>query len=298
MSRKIPPQLSWSSVLLTTLIFSSYAGANDESVKKYRDYTPAQMKELPDGVFSTMPMNYIIAARRGLAPGADLMFARELNLLMYSGTADYLNAVKAFQSDLGEKPTGQLTVWQIDELEERAGLQRLAPVLFPDGFVSFQTEFSAVVQGTLTMLHENIAFPINHVYISCSKSQKYCEMRQLNLIVPDDSGWGQNYQVVEGDSQIFEIDKWTKTEIHGSSTGGDSCRTTSLKFNFAKNEFSMVTRNGVGDCAAVPKLKTPREVRIVDGRKIIEDEFKKVDAAAFKVLSSEFRKRVDAVNSK
>ena len=43
-----------------------------------------------------------------------------LNTLMYNGLADYEGAWRAFQADLGEDATGELTVGQISTLLYRA----------------------------------------------------------------------------------------------------------------------------------------------------------------------------------
>ena len=81
-------------------------------------------------------MMFIFATQRALANDSKLAFAADLNALMYPGITDYDAAVKAFQTDLGEKPTGILTVWEIHKLTERAETQRLGTVLFPTNFFS------------------------------------------------------------------------------------------------------------------------------------------------------------------
>lgn len=44
------------------------------------------------------------------------------------------------------------------------------------------------------------------------------------------------------------------------------------------------------------KLAKPRIAQIVDGKKIIEAKFAEVQKAAYNVLSSAFRKRIEALN--
>ncbi len=56
----------------------------------------------------------------------------ELNALMYPGLHDFEGAVKLFQKDLGDEPTGILTVWQIHNLQKRAEMQKLGQLIFPD----------------------------------------------------------------------------------------------------------------------------------------------------------------------
>ena len=60
------------------------------------------------------------------------------------------------------------------------------------------------------------------------------------------------------------------------------------------------TRNAGGDCklplgGELERLPKPRVAQIVDGEKIIKEKFVELQQAAYKVLASEFRKRVDAI---
>ena len=79
---------------------------------------PQQLKSVPDDERQkNVPLMYIFAAQKGLAPDAKLAMAMDLNVLMYAGVNDYQAAVKAFQKDIGESATGILTVSQIQELK-------------------------------------------------------------------------------------------------------------------------------------------------------------------------------------
>ncbi|HHZ83491.1 MAG TPA: hypothetical protein EYN18_08185 [Nitrospirales bacterium] len=159
--------------------------ADEKAVQKYRNYTPQQIKNLPEEVVDrALPMMYLFAAQRGLSVDSELLFGMELNVLMYPGLHDYKAAVKAFQADLGDEPTGVLTVWQIHNLEQRSDMQKLSKVGFPEIFFGVKTDDGASVQGTMVFIDEKIAWPINHVKVSCVKSQNYCRLDQINLTVP------------------------------------------------------------------------------------------------------------------
>jgi hypothetical protein len=169
---------------------ASTAFADDKEVQKYRNYTPQQLERLDEKVQnSEVPMMFIFAARKGLSKGAELRFAMDLNVLMYSGVHDYPTAVKAFQADLGEAPTGVLTVWQIHQLEQRSEMQKLSRVLFPDNFISFKQAGYATVEGTLTIIDDRIAWPINHVNVQCYKDDGYCQLSEMDLAVPNKNSW-------------------------------------------------------------------------------------------------------------
>ena len=49
--------------------------------------------------------------------------------------------------------------------------------------------------------------------------------------------------------------------------------------------------------ASIPKLKKPRISQIVDGKKIIQKEFNAIAKAAFNVLSSDFRTKIEKLLS-
>ena len=188
--------------------------ADEDAVKKYRNFTPEQIKALPESeLHKSVPMMYSLAARTGLAIDSNLLFAMELNRLMYPGIGDYESAVKAFQRDLGDPPTGVLTVWQIHMLEQRSEMQKLSRVLFPDQFSSWIQDGVAEVQGAMTILGDNIMWPINHVTVSCYKAEAYCRLDRVSIDVPDEKSWGQNYQVIEDMPEFYTVANWAADSI-------------------------------------------------------------------------------------
>jgi len=291
------------SILLICLFVIISTHADEKSVQKYRNYTPQQIKNLPEKLISSdVPMMYTAAAQRGLSEGSELLFGMELNRLMYPGLHDYKTAVKAFQADLGDQPTGVLMVWQIHNLEQRSDMQKLARVLFPDQFSSFKTDDYASIQGTMIIIDEKIAWPINHVKVKCYKKDNYCQLDQIQVSVPDDKSWSQNYHVMENDAEYYEISRWGQDSIDAvPRETGSGCRTTSMNLNFKTKEFYYITRNAGGKCEALgvtlDKLPKPRVAQIVDGTKIIRDEFAKIEKAAYDVLASDFRKKVDKLST-
>ena len=277
---------------------------DNAGVGKYRNYTPEQLRELPEETISSeVPLMYRFAAQRGLSDGAELLFGMELNTLMYPGLHNFEEAVKAFQEDLGDKQTGILTVWQIDNLQQRAEMQKLGRLNFPNQWSSLKLDDLALVQGTVTILDERIAWPINHVKINCYKQSSSCLWDQINVSVPDEDSLLQSYHVIEASPDFYDIILWTENEIEATPSGSTpaACRTTSLSLNFKTKEFYQITRNAGGDCEALgvmfEPLDKPRISQIVDGGEIISEEFTKVEQAAFDVLSSDFRKQVSKLIS-
>lgn len=148
---------------------------------------------------------------------------------MYPGISDYAQAVKQFQSDLGDKPTGIFTVYQIYQLQYRSELQSLSTINFPDMFSSYKDDSYAIVEGILKIIDDKIAWPINHVKVYCHKNEKYCHFEQVYAVVPDKNSWAQTLTVVQDSPETFYIDKWSENSIDASSPEeGDKCRVTSL----------------------------------------------------------------------
>ena len=74
-----------------------------------------------------------------------------------------------------------------------------------------------------------------------------------------------------------------------------------MNLNFKTKEFYYITRNAGGECevlgVTLDKLSKPRIAQIVDGSKIIRDEFARIEKAAYDVLASDFRKRVNKLSA-
>lgn len=291
-------------VFLLTAFLTSISSADEAAVKKFKDFTPEQIRKLPEKVIQgELPIMYSQAASRGLSEGSELLFGMELNLLMYPGIHDYDRAVRAFQRDLGDQQNGTLTVWQIHNLEQRAAMQKLGRLLFPERFSSTKNDEFASVTGTVIIVDEKIAWPINHVRVRCGRQQNYCEVDQLSISTPSMTSWSQNYYVGLHDTEYYPITRWDSQSIDaGPLVTSGECRTTSLNLNFKTQEFYYVTRNAGGNCESLgiefEKLSKPRISQIVDGSKIIPGEFSKVEKAAYDLLSSEFRSRVEKLNAR
>jgi hypothetical protein len=201
---------------------------------------------------------------------------------------------------LGEPETGVLTVGQIADLDYRAGLQSLNSVGFPKFFYNAIYPDYANLTGTVTMLDDRIAYPINYVEVSCYKNGMYCEYDQIVLTLPTKGDWGQSYTVQQFDTETYDIARWEGDEIDAvasNPTNTPRCRANHLNFNFRTKEFYEITRNDGGSCdvlgTELPKLEKPRVSQIVDGEEIYTREFAALRQKAYEVLASSFRSRVD-----
>lgn len=279
------------------LIVAPIALGDEAAVSKYRNYSPRQIAALPDAERqSSVPMMYLFAAQRGLAEGSELYFGMQLNALMYSGVHDYEAAVRAFQKDLGDQVNGVLTVWQIDQLEYRAGLQKLSSVGMPEGLVEYRTDAVASIDGTFVILGEQIAYPVNYVKVRCDRAESQCRVDQVYLALPTKKSWVQTYHVQQFDPEYYTITNWSADAVDAVPAGTPGkCRTTTLNLNFRTKEFYEIARNTGGDCEVMgtklPKLEKPRISQIVDGKDVYEREFQQLQESAFKALASDFQRK-------
>ncbi|UVK39380.1 hypothetical protein LHFGNBLO_000742 [Mesorhizobium sp. AR10] len=162
----------------------------------------------------------------------------------------------------------------------------------------------ASVKGTLQILDERIAYPINNVAITCDRVRGTCDYRQIALTLPDENSWTQSYSVGQVANETYRITRWDGNQIDAVPYENTACRTNQLSLNFATKEYLEIARNNTaGDCATalggtLPKLEKPRVSQIVDGSKITDAEFKRINDEAYGFTSSAFRKKIDALKSK
>lgn len=219
---------------------------------------------------NSVPMMFIGAANLAMSETGDLVIQAHLNTLMYNGLADYDGAKRAFQADLGEESTGELTVWQIHTLGYRASRSNMTYVsFFPFDFGGAITDSWAYVKGTAKILDEKIAYPINHVVIECDRAEGVCEYRQIALMLPDEQSWTQSYHVGEIADDTYRITRWENSQIDAVPHNHTACRINQLSLNFVTKEFFEIARNNTsGDCetslgVALPRLERPRLSQIV-----------------------------------
>lgn len=264
--------------LLVASLFCSAAQADDAAIEKYRNYLPEQIKDLPEAIQkSELPIMYSQAASTGLSPWAKDFFSLQLNTLSYNGIGDFAGAIRSFQRDMGEQPTGILTVWQIFQLNYRSEIQRVSPPSIIHNFISYKTVGSAVVNGTMIIIDDRPAWPINYVKLKCFKDNGYCRLEELDVQPPTEQDWVYDFSVFWADALYYKITNWSEDVVQAEyETVGDTCRTTSLDLNFKTKEFYLITKNTGNDCDVLgqkmEQLKQPRISQIVDGEKIIAAE--------------------------
>lgn len=275
--------------------------ADEAAIEKYRNFLPEELLALSEEErHSSVPWIYTSAAITTISTIGDLDTQSKLNALMYGAMNDFEGAKKAFQSDLGEEPTGRLTVSQLHTLAYRASRQNMTRVSLLFGFTGGLMDSSrALVKGTLKIHDENIAHPINHVWIECDRANLECDYRQIALILPDEDSWVQTYLISEIASETYRVTRWEGRQIDATPMDTDGCRISQLNLDFEADEYFEVARNnGAGDCetslgVTLPRLEKPRVSQIIDGQELIHEEFNKIAREAYSFLASEYRARID-----
>ena len=291
--------------LICLILLAGVARSDEDAIAKYRDFLPEELLALSEEERqSSVPMMFSGAANLAVSPAGDLVLQANLNSLMYDGLADFERAKRAFQADLGEQPSGALTVWQIHTLGYRASRVNMTSVsFFPFDFGGTLTGDWAFVKGTLEIIDENIAYPINHVDIECSRGRGTCEYQQIALTLPDENFWVQSYHVGEIVDEVYQITRWEGQSIDAVPINSTGCRINQLSLNFETQEFFEIARNNTtGDCEtmlgeALPRLEKPRVSRIVDGQDIISAEFNAISKETFTFFATAFRDRVGTLIS-
>lgn len=288
-------------IALAMTLLGPFALADEAAIEKYRNFLPEELLALSEEErHSSVPIMYSWAAKTAVSPVGEIDAQSKLNALMYGAMNNLEGAKKAFQSDLGEEPTGRLTVSQLHTLTYRASRQNMTRVSFLFGFAGGLMDSSrALVKGTLKILDEKIAYPINHVWIECDQVKSECKYRQIALIVPDEDSWAQTYLISEIASETYRVTRWEGRQIDATPMYTGGCRISQLNLDFEADEYFEVARNnGAGDCETslgltLPRLEKPRVSQIIDGQELIHEEFNKIAREAYSFLASEYRARID-----
>ncbi|MBL6597442.1 MAG: hypothetical protein ISP41_01020 [Alphaproteobacteria bacterium] len=286
-------------VLIMVLLLGNQASAEKSGVEEFKDYLPADIAALSKEERGKVPIMYLWAANAANSNLGNLNVEASLNGLMYDGTSDLEAAKRAFQKDLGKEPTGKLSVSDLHTLSYRAERVKLTRIdFFPYGFAGHIDANYATVKGTLKIHDDRISHPINFVKIDCERASRVCTYYQIALSIPNENSFAQTYNVSMLAELVFRVTKWDEKQIDAVPVRNNSCRTTTLSFNFETEEYYEIARNNtVGDCelasgVTMPKLEKPRISQVVDGREIVNDVFEKLRAEKYSYLSSAFRKKI------
>jgi hypothetical protein len=244
-----------------------------------------------------------------MTPAAsDLVLGSMLAMLQYDVhaadgfTADELQlATAAFQSDLGQPSTGEMTVAQFEELGRRLNEVNATPVyvLGQEPTVHISKDFG-IADGTWQIIGDTIAFPINRVNIECFRQFGHCFVSRAHV----DVGTGSTSTPLKGSyslhlaTELHLVTSWTATEI--SMEGGGDCRRTTITMNANSGEVVELTRNNTkGECEGIPlpKLDQPRVARFVHSFRTSYDFFQEHKKLAHTYKTSAYQELMERLKT-
>lgn len=236
-----------------------------------------EIERLPSEILPQLPASEVFAkiAEEEQVPSDLFEKAIILNLsqLMFFQPSEEQKqrAIKDFQTSIGDKADGILTMAQFEELGRRANRSTDTPIYPPtfgeDIHVYIDNNF-ALSEGTWIIEGEPIAYPINHSKISCKKNAGVCEIVQVDVSIPKIDGKGNSYSL-HVSTQNYNIISWTTDEVVSQSVG--ECRKVLLTMSKSSGEVFEITTNvgkegcGISELLTLPKLETPRIAKLVGG---------------------------------
>lgn len=275
------------------LVAASTASAQPRELPDLERMTLEEIDALPEEVRGQMPMTQLMrraleldsAGTRDVPPQSiELLIAYPLMELYYLAwnaltEADRREAVRAFQTKLGEDPTGELTYGQWETLY-RMSIRRTDTPVYAGGLGTvYIYEGRAVAEGSWILEGEQIADPVNTSRIECLKQTQTCTVIQADISVPGLDDENDAYYLNLSTTR-YEIISWTNDEVIARGLGGligTRCRTTLLTLNATSKEVYEITRNAneegcsLDSLVSLPPLKAPRVARLVPGFKVTYD---------------------------
>ena len=246
-----------------------------------------------------LPLSILIGKINLPRGSMDLILQPLLGELQYQNTGA---GIRQFQEDIGETPTGDITLGQVEELERRATRHR-DRAIYADGLgdrlVIIRVEGHLEVRGTWILEGEKIALPINTARIRCSRQKGECESIQAEVLIPSLSEKGEHYLLNLGIS-TYEIVSWNAVEVIARDER--HCRTALLTINSNSTEVFEVTRNNeTKNCLEgtldlmLPRLDKPKIARLVPGYDATSEWWKMRNSETDKYTSSRFQKRKEDI---
>jgi len=209
-------------------------------------------------------------------------------------------AIKKFQSDLGQDRTGELTMGQLDELTRRSNRLSDDHILVPSIGETLDVMIGgglATAVGTWTLEGEKHDFPINLTQIDCLKPLGTCETNRIYISIPHLNDPNEGIFMVHTPViEKFKIISWTNNEV--VSQRDSKCRTTIMTMNKNNNEVFQITRNkGNEECVTLPQLKKPRIARLNPGTKTSRVFWNNRQMKTNKYINSEVQGQIKALST-
>ncbi len=261
--------------------------SRDTVLPEVKNMTAKQLNALDPAVISKLPAGdcltvgfakdhdaksaAMLAEMAVKKPLMDLYYEVELWAKDGFNATRYKESVKEFQGKLKELQTGILTMGQFDKAEKYAKALNQEAIYPGDDLMVTDLDNTVRVQGTLTIVGEKIAWPINLVKGEARKStMSYDEVFTYlngNSIYSDTD----SYQIIQwGDEEIIAVKQFSE-------------RNLKILINRKTQSVSYITTDRsteVKPGAPLDKLRTPRVSVLTRGFDAARDHYQNEKAKA------------------
>lgn len=210
-------------------------------------------------------------------------------------SAGLIRAVKAFQRDLGARPTGEILVGQFMDLVQRTNEFWQTPVIPGPAYIVDKGEVVSA-EGSWHSAQVREADPIQSSSIRCYRSANLCSMVTAKLVMSaDESGWFHSSVSDLGlHAQDWTVREWTPHGIVAEDRSA-RCAEYVLTIDIAGDQVTM-QRSVVagGDCAQAPVTAS---FRLKGGYEVASPYWEARQARLLSLRSPAFQALVKRVQS-
>jgi hypothetical protein len=201
------------------------------------------------------------------------------------------DAIRSFETSAALSPDGVLTFGEFEKLASFANRYGETNINLPSKSVTVFSDF-AFAQGTWVISGDQIAAPINHTSISCSKSDSTCT-------VFDVSFYGNDPSTLSSNREYYAITKWVGKQVE--AVNSSDCAETKLAINGETgNVFELNQPIASEKCQGLSRelINVNRPARLItleDGSKVASEFYRKRIEETLKVLWPTARKAMEAM---
>lgn len=210
-------------------------------------------------------------------------------------TPDLIKAIKEFQSDIGHKATGVLTMEQFEILTKRHNM--LTGVQTYPGNVDVQitnVDSYLVANGTWVFENDKQADQLQTSKIICSRPSSICNMATARISMHGDNLGDEASLYV--DIEDWNITKWTEHEVQAENDDA-LCVSYTLSINYSKKEAFMF-RRGKGGPSCEGIAESPQILKLVGGFDVGNKYWSERREETNKVRSSTYQKLLKNLKDK
>jgi hypothetical protein len=306
---------------LLVLILASVIYFQNNSVKN--QLTQKQTNSMSEEQLGNFPIIEIIQAQLAdyskVTPGADTkkiaigMIELMLNDLKYynkiptgSMNADLIQAIKAYQTKIGSKPTGILLGKEFEKLTNDDEIFKPAKIYPLDTSNPFSTA-PAFIMGDNTHIHmegtwsaENESIgdnPIQDTVIDCDKETQICSESNVMLISQNSNPYSaKKYLLLK--TYRWQITQWNENQVIANIPG--SCYNTVMNIDIPSKKVISVEYDKDSGCVenkilGISLLKKPDVRQLVGSYMFTDNYYQEIEQQRMETLNPAYIKAVKSI---